>query len=228
MEREVIPAPKIRKVIAKRMTESWHTSPRVSYTMHVNAEKMMALRKSFNLALEADEGKISYNTIIMKACAMALMQYPDVNACFDGESITRNPDANIGLAVDTDVGLMVPNIKNVQEKSLKQLNGEVNDAVERARIGKLKIDDMSGGTFTVSNLGSFGIEHATPIINPPELAILGVYTLKDTPVAEDDQVVIRPLLTLVLVADHRLVDGAMAARFFGCVKDILETCEGLE
>ncbi|NLW78657.1 MAG: 2-oxo acid dehydrogenase subunit E2 [Ruminococcaceae bacterium] len=228
MEREVIPAPKIRKIVAKRMLESWQNSPRVSFTMRIDAEKMMDLRKKLNAGLKEGEGKISYNTIIMKACAIALMEFPDVNSCFDGENITRNPDANIGLAVDTEAGLMVPNIKQVQNKTLRQISDEMDSAIERARIGKLKIDDMSGGTFTVTSLGGMGIEHATPIINPPELAILGVYTLTDTPVAKDGQVIIRPLLTLVLVADHRLIDGALAARFFGRIKEVLETCEGLE
>lgn len=227
MEREVIPVSKIRKVIAKRMTESWHQSPRVSYTMTVDATAMKALRGQINGSLAEGEGKLSFNTIIMKAAAVALMEFPDVNAEFDGERITRNPDANIGLAVDTPAGLMVPNIKKVQEKSLRQLSGEVDAATQRAKDGKMKIDDMSGGTFTISSLGSFGVEHATPIINTPELAILGVYAMKDTPVAVEGAIVIRPILTLVLVADHRLVDGALAARFLARVKELLEACTEL-
>jgi pyruvate dehydrogenase E2 component (dihydrolipoamide acetyltransferase) len=194
----------------------------------VDAENMQKLRKKLNSDLAPDQGKISFNTIIMKALAAVLMEFPDVNSCFDGENITRNPDANIGLAVDTDNGLMVPNIKKVQEKSLRQISDEMDAAIARARVGKLVIDDMSGGTFTVSNLGGFGIEHATPVINPPELAILGVYAIKDTPVAKDGEVVIRPILTLVLVADHRLIDGAMASRFFVRLKQILESGEGLD
>lgn len=223
MEHEIIPASKIRKIIARRMTESWHTAPRVSYTVSVNAANMQSLRKKLNADLAQGQTKISFNDIIMKVCSKTLMEFPDVNACFDGEYITRNPNANIGLAVDTEAGLMVPNIKNCETKSLREISAEMNAAIARAQSGKLKIDDMSGGTFTVSGLGGFGVEHATPIINPPELAILGVYAIKDTPVAESGEVVIRPVMTLVLVADHRLVDGVMAARFLGRIKELLET-----
>ena len=222
MEKEIIPAGKIRKAIAKRMTESWHTSPRVSYTVRVDATNMQAERKTLNAYLTEGQSKVSYNIMIMKACAIALTELPDVNASFDGEHITRYKYANIGLAVDTNMGLMVPNIKHCEQKTVYEIAAEMDAAVLRAKAGKLKIDDMSGGTFTVSNLGGFGIEHATPIINPPELAILGVYAMQDTPVAENGAVVIRPLLTLTLVADHRVIDGVLAARFLKRVKDLLE------
>lgn len=226
MQNEIIPASKIRKVIAKRLSESWNIAPHVCYTKILDCEELIKYRNQVNVDRQKEgKGKVSYNSIILKACAEALVKYPEVNGRYDGENVILNNGVNIGIAINTDNGLLVPNLKDVQSKMLYDISDEVDKLIELARNRKLKFADMEEGTFTISSLGSNGVDHATPIINQPETAILGTYTMKKMPVVVNDEVVVRTQQNFVLVADHRLVDGVQAADF---INDIISNLENVE
>ncbi|QUH19397.1 dihydrolipoamide acetyltransferase family protein [Alkaliphilus sp. B6464] len=212
----------MRKVIAKRMLESWTTSPRVTYNMEVDVTSMKEFRDKLKDSFNKAGGKLTYNHILMKIASKALLEIPYLNASFNGEEIEFHHYVNIGLAVDVGEGLMVPNIKNVQDKSLLDIAVETEAIVTATREGTITPDNLSGGTFTISNIGMFGIDSFSPIINKPEVAILGVNRIVEKPVVLDGQIVIRPMMNLSLTADHSLVDGAMAARFLARFKEIVE------
>lgn len=213
----------IRKVIAERMSASWSISPRVTYNLELDVTNMKAFRSSLKDACAAEGAKLSFNHILMKICAKALTEFPYINASFDGKEIILHKDVNIGLAVALDNdGLIVPNVKGVQSKSVLEIAKETEDKIEAARKGALKPDDMTGGTFTITNIGMYGIESFSPIINQPELAILGVNAIIEKPVVVDGQIVIRPMMNLSLTADHRVIDGAMAAKFMARIKQLVE------
>jgi len=212
----------IRRVIAERMSISWSTSPRVTYNMEIDVSQMKAFRENLNEICIAQGVKLSYNHIIMKICAKALTEFPYINASFDGREIILHRSVNIGMAVALEGGLIVPNVKDVQSKSLLEIAVDTERLVKAARESSLKPDDMTGGTFTITNLGMFGIETFSPIINQPELAILAVNAIIDRPVAREGQVVIRPMMMLSLTADHRVIDGAVAAKFLARLKQLME------
>lgn len=212
----------MRKVIAERMHDSWMTSPRVTYNMEVDATEMKNMRNVLKGSFEKDGLKISYNHILIKIITEGLMEYPYLNASFDGENIIIHNYVNIGVAVDVNDGLLVPNLKDVQNMNLKQISSESQTLIENAQSGRINPDDLVEGTFTITNVGMFGIDSFSPIINQPEVAILGVNRIVDKPVVIDGQIVIRPMLNLSLSADHRLVDGAMAAKFLARVKELIE------
>lgn len=214
------PMTKMRQIISERMTESAAAIPSVNYQTEVDCTALKAMRN----ALKNDGAKISFNDIIMKACAQILVEMPMCNCSTDMEHkrYIMHSFVNIGLAVAVDGGLIVPNVKNVQVKGLAEISGESAALVEKARSGSLMPDDMSGGTFTISSLGMFGIKHFTPIINPPESCILGVTMIEDRAVVRNGQIVIRPMSTFCLTADHRSVDGAAAAKFLQRLKELLE------
>ncbi|MBU5678195.1 2-oxo acid dehydrogenase subunit E2 [Alkaliphilus sp. MSJ-5] len=212
----------MRKVIAKRMLESWTTSPRVTYNMEVDVTGMKEFRDKLKDSFNKAGGKLTYNHILIKIASKALLEVPYLNASFDGEEIEFHHYVNIGLAVDVGEGLMVPNIKNVQDKSLLDIAVETEAMVTATREGTITPDNLSGGTFTISNIGMFGIDSFSPIINKPEVAILGINRIVEKPIALDGQIVIRPMMNLSLSADHSLVDGAMAARFLARFKEIIE------
>lgn len=212
----------MRRSIARNMTESWHTSPRVTYTHAVDCTALKAMRAALREPFEAEGLKITYNHIIMKAVSHALMEFPDINASFDGERLTQHIHANVGLAVAKGDGLIVPNVKRAEAKTLKEISREVEGLIAAARDGRIGMDDITGGTFSITNLGRYGITSFSPIINQPELAILGVCGIADTPVARDGQVVVRPMMNLCLTADHRVVDGVMASRFLQRIVELVE------
>lgn len=212
----------MRKVIANRMLESWNATPRVTYNMEVDVTSMKEFRDKLKGSLAKANSKLTYNHILMKIASKALLEVPYLNASFDGEVIELHNYVNIGLAVDVGDGLMVPNIKNVQDKSLLDISLETEAIIASTREGKVNPDDLSGGTFTITNIGMFGIDSFSPIINKPEVAILGVNRIAEKPVVLDGQIVIRPMMNLSLSADHRLVDGAMAAKFLARFKEIVE------
>lgn len=217
-----IEAKGIRKIIAERMLESWHISPRVSYSVSVDTTNLKRYREELNSNFIKDGNHVTINHILIMACSEMLKEFSYANSSFDGKTITVHDDINIGLAVSIDNGLMVPNIKNVQEKTLDEIVLETNRIIKGAQNMKLNYDDITGGTFTISNLGMFGIESFSPIINQPELAILGVNAIIDKPVALNGEVVIRPMMTLDLVADHRVIDGVYAAKMLASIKTLLE------
>ena len=212
----------LRRSIAANMSASWAISPRVTYTRPVDASAMQALRAQLSPSLEQQGIRLTYNHIIMKVVARALAEFPDINASFADDMLTRHARINLGLAVAKGDGLVVPNVKDCAGKSLAQIAAEAQTLVERARAGKLLAEDLSDGTFTVTALGPYGITAFSPIIRQPELAILGVCAIVDTPVVQDGQVVVRPMMNLCLTADHRVIDGAMAASFLQRICTLLE------
>lgn len=208
----------LRRSIAANMLNSWHTSPRVVYTMPVDCTAMKALRAQ----LKARGAAVSYNHIIMKVAAKALTEFPDMNARFADNSLIRYRHVNMGLAVAKNDGLIVPNVKQCEEKSLSEIAQATERLIETVRSGSITMEDITGGTFTITNLGNYGVTYFSPIINQPELAILGVCAMADTPVVRDGEVVIRPMMNLCLSADHRVIDGVMGAAFLKRVCELLE------
>lgn len=217
----------MRRTIAKRMKQSWETSPRVTYHMDLDAGAMQEYRTHAKATL-GDAVKITYNHIIMKAVAMVLMEMPHINASITEKELIMHASANIGLAVAVKGGLLVPNIKQCESKSIHQLAEEAQQKIEQALAGKPLPEDLSGATFTITNLGMYGVKAFSPIINQPEVAILGVCAINQTPVAVDGQVVIRPIMGLSLTADHRAVDGAETAKFLQRLCEILGDPMGYE
>ncbi len=214
-----IPVSLMRKTIAKRLVESKTTAPHFYLTYEIDMKRAIDLRLSLNTTGEV---KISYNDIIVRACAFALRNHPKVNSTFAGDKIIQHGAINVGIAVSLDDGLITPVIRNTDMKSLFEIAEESKDLAARARDKKLKPDEFSGGTFTVSNLGMFGVEEFAAIINPPEAAILAVGANTEKPVVENGQIVVGHRLQLTLSCDHRVVDGAVGAQFMQEVKLILE------
>lgn len=212
----------LRRSIAANMTNSWHTSPRVTYTFAVDVTAMKALRAKLKDSLKEQGIKLTYNHILMKVVAKALMEFPDVNASFADNMLTRHKHVNMGLAVAKGDGLIVPNVKNADSKSLAEIAKETEALIEATRSGNIDMKDMTGGTFTISSLGPYGVRSFSPIINQPELAILGVCDIVDTPIVCNGEIVIRPMMNLCLTADHRVVDGVMASKFMKRVVELLE------
>ena len=212
----------LRRSIAANMANSWHTSPRVTFTFAVDVTAMKALRAKLKDSLKEQGIKLTYNHILMKVVAKALMEFPDVNASFADNMLTRHKHVNMGLAVAKGDGLIVPNVKNADSKSLAEIAKETEALIEATRSGKIDMKDMTGGTFTISSLGPYGVRSFSPIINQPELAILGVCDIVDTPIVCNGEIVIRPMMNLCLTADHRVVDGVMASKFMKRVVELLE------
>ena len=212
----------LRRSIAANMTNSWHTSPRVTYTRPVDVTAMKELRAKLKDGLKEQGIKLTYNHILMKVVAKALTEFPDVNASFADNMLTRHKHVNMGLAVAKGDGLIVPNVKNCEEKSLAQIAKETEGLIEATRSGKVQMEDITGATFTISSLGPYGITNFSPIINQPELAILGVCDMVDTPVVRNGEIVIRPMMNLCLTADHRVIDGVMGSKFLKRICELLE------
>ena len=182
---------------------------------------MKALRAKLKDNLKEQGIKLTYNHILMKVVAKALMEFPDVNASFADNMLTRHKHVNMGLAVAKGDGLIVPNVKNADSKSLAEIAKETEALIEATRSGKIDMKDMTGGTFTISSLGPYGVRSFSPIINQPELAILGVCDIVDTPIVCNGEIVIRTMMNLSLTADHRVIDGADGARFITIINNTL-------
>ncbi len=213
------PLSQMRKVIARRLGESKFTAPHFYLTIEINMDKAVAVRPQLN---EISPVKISFNDIVVKACAVALQQHPAVNSSWLGDKIRYNKHINIGVAVAVDEGLLVPVIHHANMKSLSQINQEVRVLAGKAKERKLQPDEMSGNTFTISNLGMFGIEEFTAIINPPDACILAVSSITKKPIVKGDEIVPGNMMKVTLSCDHRVVDGATGAKFLQTVKGILE------
>ncbi|HOC81984.1 MAG TPA: dihydrolipoamide acetyltransferase family protein, partial [Synergistales bacterium] len=223
-EERRVPLTRMRKVIADRMSFSASTIPSVFFNIEADFTEFIAFRKALNEELEGSGNKVSFNDILMKICARALVEMPMANASYDPErnEYILHEDVNIGIAVAVEGGLLVPNIKKVQEKTLTAVAGESLELVNKARRGELLLEEMQGGTFTITNLGMFGIHDFIPIINPPEACILAVNAVTERPAYRDGQVVVRPMSMIGLSADHRILDGADAARFLARVRELVE------
>lgn len=211
------PMTTMRKVIAKRMLESVQTSPSVSFNIKVDTTAMKKLRDDLK-----DTYKVSYTDILVKIVSQVLLDYPLLNSSLDGNEIVTRNYVNMGVAVALPEGLLVPVVKYSNVKGLKDISKEIKDLGERARTNALSPDELKGGTFTISNLGMFGIESFTPIINQPEVAILGVNAIQKEPMVINDELLIKPMMNLSLTADHRVVDGALAAEFLAKLKEYIE------
>ena len=221
---ERIPYEGVRRVIGERLSQSKFTAPHLYFTQKVNMEDVLALRKKVN---EVQDKKTSVTDFIAKAVILTLKKYPEMNSSLVGDTIERYRSINLGIAVASPTGLIVPNIKNSQDMSVVEISKASTPLFEKAREGKLAADEYSGGTFTISNLGMFGIENFTAIINPPEVGILSISSTKDEPfvVTGDDgtkEIQIKPMMNIQLTVDHRIIDGLLAAQFVTEVKNLLE------
>ncbi len=208
----------MRKAIARNMQNSHMTSPTVTFNLGCDVTELARLRAR----LKADDIKVSYTDILVKLVAVALREFPLLNCSVDGDNIIYKNYVNMGVAVALDNGLVVPNVRDADKKGLREISAEVKELANLARTGGLPMDRLSGGTFTITNLGMYGIESFSPIINQPEVAILGVNTIVEKPVVIDGEICVRPILNLSLTADHRVVDGSVAAQFLQRVKKLIE------
>jgi pyruvate dehydrogenase E2 component (dihydrolipoamide acetyltransferase) len=221
--RRLIPLTNIRKTIAERMTASVREAPQFTVSVDVDMRRALGIVEDLKATATADKPKVTLTALIVKACAWALRQHPEVNASFQGDSIAEWDEVNVGVATAMDSGLIVPVVKAADTLGLRATAAQLADLSSRAREGKLKIDDLQGGTFTVSNLGMFGIDRFEAILNPPQAAILAVGRVaKRAEVTDDDKVEIRPIAALTLTSDHRVLDGASAAKFLATLKKVLE------
>lgn len=215
------PTTRLRQAIARRMTESKTTVPHFYVTTEIDMGPAMALRQQINAALPEDE-KVSVNDLIVKAAALALRQFPNLNASFAGDQLVRYTAINIGTAVAVEGGLLTVVQKQTDVSPLRQVARDNRAMIARARSGKVQPDDITGSTFSVSNLGAFDVDHFIAIINPPEAAILAVGSVREMPVVVNGQLSVGQRMKVTLSADHRVTDGAEAARFLQAFKAIVE------
>jgi len=214
-----VPVSQMRKTIAKRLSESLFTAPHFYLTMSIDMDAAVAARGKIN---EVASSKISFNDMVLKATALALKQHPKVNSSWLGDKIRYNHHINIGVAVAVEDGLLVPVVRFADTKSLSQINAEVKEYAQKAKDKKLQPADWEGSTFTISNLGMFGIEHFTAIINPPDSCILAVGGIAQVPVVKNGQVVPGNVMKVTMSCDHRAVDGATGSAFLQTLKSLLE------
>lgn len=222
---EEIPYAGVRKVIGDRLAQSKFTAPHLYFTQKVDLTELLKLRKQVN---DAQDKKTSVTDYIARATVIALQKYPEMNASLIGDKIVKYKSVNLGIAVASPTGLIVPNVKNAQNLSVVELSKASTPLFDKARAGKLAYDEYNGGTFTISNLGMFGIENFTAIINPPEVGILAISSTKDEPAvivnaAGEKEIAIRPMMNIQLTVDHRLIDGLLAAQFVTEIKKLLES-----
>lgn len=215
----VVPLTPMRRIIAERMVESKFGAPHFYITVDVDMKASVAFRSAL------PNFKPSFNDLVMRATTRAIQAFPMVNAKWLGDAIEMRDTINLGFAVAMEAGLIVPVVKGIQNKSLQDINKECKALAEKARTGKLVPDDYAGSTFTVSNLGAFGVDSFTAIINQPDSAILAIGQIKEQAVVIDGGIQIRPMMKLTLSSDHRVIDGAVAAQFMGHLKTLLETAD---
>jgi pyruvate dehydrogenase E2 component (dihydrolipoamide acetyltransferase) len=209
----------MRKTIARRLSDSMFTAPHFYVTMEINMDKAVEARKSIN---EISPVKISFNDIVLKATAAALRQHPDVNSSWQGDKIRKNHHIHIGVAVAVKDGLLVPVIRFADNKSLSHIGVEVKELAQKAHDKKLQPSEWEGSTFTISNLGMFGVEEFTAIINTPDACILAVGGIKETAIVKNGQLAVGNIMKVTLSCDHRVVDGATGAAFLKTLKGLLE------
>ncbi|MCP2335939.1 dihydrolipoamide acetyltransferase family protein [Actinomadura rupiterrae] len=217
---ERVPLNRFRKVAARRLVESKQNAPHFYLNRDVDAEALVAFRKTLNEALAP--AKVSVNDLIVKASARALREHPQVNTSYTEDALLVHKRVHVGVAVAVPDGLLVPVIKDADRKSVSQIGAETRELAGRARDGKLSPAEMTGGTFSVSNLGMFGVDSFSAVINPPEAAILAVGAVRDEPVVKDGQVVPGKRMAITLSVDHRAADGATAAQFLARLAELLE------
>ena len=223
---EVVPFTKVRKLIAENMVNAKRTAAHTHCFDEVDMSAIVALKKEWGPRLEPQGVKLTYMPFFIKASVLALKEFPWVNGEVKGDAIVVKRYYNIGVAVGRDdKGLIVPNVKDSDRKNLVQIAGEVNDLAARARADRLRMDDIQGGTFSITNAGVYGAINSSPVINVPEVAILGVHKIVDRPVIRDGQIVARPMMNASLGFDHRVVDGELAVKFLRRLCELLEKPE---
>jgi pyruvate dehydrogenase E2 component (dihydrolipoamide acetyltransferase) len=219
---ELIPLDGMRRTVAKRMSESFRDVPHFPLTIDLEIDRLLEARKRVNAALEGQGIKVSVNDFVIKAAAAALVRVPQANASYTPDGIAMHKHADISMAVAIEGGLITPIVRAAETKSLGQIAKETKDLAERARARKLKPEEYQGGTFSVSNLGMFGIKHFASIINEPQGAILSVGAGEERAVARKGQLAVATVMSVTLTCDHRVVDGAIGARFLQAFKSLLE------
>jgi pyruvate dehydrogenase E2 component (dihydrolipoamide acetyltransferase) len=213
----------MRKTIAERMQQSWTQVPHVTLHVEADVHKLIAMRQELLPLVEKKTGlRLSYTEMILKATAIALCEHPGVNVTLEGNEVVAGNEVNIGLAVSHEQGLLVPVIRNVDRLGLAELTEKSKQVAKEARQGRLSPDSLTGGTFTVSNLGMYAVDQFTPIINQPQTAILGVGRIRERAIGVDGELCLRPLMSLSLSFDHRVIDGAPAAEFLTTLVTLLE------
>ncbi len=220
-EVEEIELSSTRKTIARRLTEAWQ-APVFQLTVSVDMTRALELRERLVARLQEGETKPTVGDLLTKVCAAALVRHPAVNAHFTGEKILRFPYAHVGIAVAAPNGLVVPVLRDADRRTIQEIAAARAEVVGRARNGKLQRADLEDGTFTISNLGMFGIEQFIAVLNPPQAAILAVGSTEEKPVVRDGKVEVRPLMSMTITCDHRAIDGADGAEFLRTVKELLE------
>jgi len=222
------PMSRLRSRVAERLVAAQHTAAMLTTFNEVNMQPVNELRQRFKAEFEVRHGiKLGYMSFFVRAVCQAMQQFPVVNAAIDGNDIVWHGDVDIGIAISSPRGLVVPILRRAQTLSSAGIESAIADFARRARDAKLTLEDLSGGTFSITNGGVFGSLLSTPILNPPQSAILGMHTIQERPVAENGQVVIRPMMYLALTYDHRLIDGRDAVQFLVAVKTALEAPESL-
>jgi pyruvate dehydrogenase E2 component (dihydrolipoamide acetyltransferase) len=219
-ESQDVPITQMRKTIAQRLSQSKFTAPHFYLNMDVVMDDVIKARKDIN---SNNDIKISFNDILVKAVSMAIKKHPDINASWLDTHITLHSDINIGVAVSIDSGLVVPVIKNADLKSFSQISSETKMYIDKAKSNKLQPSDWNSNTFTISNLGMFGIDNFTAIINSPDACILAVGAIKEKPIVKDGAIAVGNIMSLTLSCDHRVVDGVVGAKFLQTLKNMLES-----
>jgi len=218
-----VPMSRLRKRIAQRLKDAQNTAAMLTTYNEVDMSAVIDVRNRYRDMFERKHGvRMGFMSFFVKACTQALQELPDVNASIDEDDIVYKDYYHIGVATSTPAGLVVPVVRDCDKKSFAEIEQEINELAKRARDGKLGLNDLQGGTFTISNGGVFGSLMSSPILNPPQSAILGMHAIKKRPVVVDDEIVIRPMMYLALSYDHRLIDGAGAVTFLVRVKEFLE------
>ena len=221
--RRMVPLTSLRRTIAERMIASVREAPQFTVAVDADMGRALAIVEDLKAGAAKDQPRITLTVLLIKACAWALARHPEANSAFVDGQIAEWDEVNVGVATAIDAGLIVPVVRGADRLGMRAIAARLADLAARAREGKLKLDDLQGGTFTLSNLGTFGIDHFTAILNPPQAAILAVgRTSRRAVVAEDDRIEVRPISTLALTADHRVLDGASAARFLATIQRALE------
>ncbi len=223
-EEETVPMSRLRRTVAERLVEAQHTAALLTTFNEVDMSAVIALRKQYGEAFQkAHDVKLGFMSFFVKACVDALQAFPVVNAEVRDTSVVYHNYCDIGVAVGGGKGLVVPVLRNAEHMSFAEIEKTVADFAQRARENKLKIDELRGGTFTISNGGVFGSLLSTPIINPPQSGVLGMHAIQERPVAREGNVVIRPMMYVALTYDHRIVDGREAVSFLRRIKEVIET-----
>jgi pyruvate dehydrogenase E2 component (dihydrolipoamide acetyltransferase) len=222
-EDEVTPLAGIRKVAAERMVQSFTTAPHFYLCVEADAGLLLRMRESLLVPIEEKSGvRLTISDLLIKIAGQALQEHPEVNAIWDQDGVRRLGTVNVGLAVATDRGLVVPVFRDVNHKTLAEIAAERDALAEKARTGRLALQDVEGGSFTISNLGMFAVDQFNAIINPPQAAILAVGRIKERPAVVNGQLTVRPTMFLTLSADHRILDGAEGARFLSRLVTLME------